>query len=68
MNLKLIIDFALSRLNQKSTWIAIVTAVATLTGMTIAPEVKDAIGGVGMAIVTVALAVMNESARPSSNA
>lgn len=58
--MKALYEFILARLQEKSTWIAIVSTIATVFGATIAPEMQEAIVGTGLAVNTLALTIIKE--------
>lgn len=58
MNFNAILDWILARLQEKSTWAALITFAATITGRQFAPEFAEVITTAGLSIVAVILAAV----------
>jgi hypothetical protein len=58
--MKAIYDYILARLSEKSTWVAIITTLASVVGVSIAPEMQDSIVAVGLAVTTLALTIIKD--------
>lgn len=50
----------IERLKEKSTWIAIFTVLASVGGVTVAPELKEAIISTGLGIVSLVAILTKE--------
>jgi|DEB0MinimDraft_3_1074331.scaffolds.fasta_scaffold56193_3 hypothetical protein len=55
-----ILNWALARLKEKSTWAAIFTLAATALGVTLEPALKEAIITAGMAVSSAVLIGISE--------
>lgn len=53
-------DWLFDRMKEKSTWIAIATALATLVGFKVSPENAELIAQAGVAVATAALVLIRE--------
>ncbi len=53
-------EVILARLQEVSTWTSIVVTVCTLLGVSLAPELKEAIVSTGLVITTLVLAIIKE--------
>lgn len=59
--MKALLDFLLSRLKERSTWTTLLALVATVTGATFAPELKEAIVSAGLGVVSLIAVLTKES-------
>lgn len=64
MNFQTILDWVLARLSEKSTWAALVTFAATITGRQIVPEFADTITTAGLSITALILAAVKTKPTP----
>lgn len=53
-------NWLFDRLTEKSTWAGVITAVGTVCGIVIKPELAVQITGAGVAIASLALFIMKE--------
>ena len=55
-------DWLFDRLTERSTWAGVITAVGTICGVAIKPELAVQITGAGVAIASLALFIVKEKA------
>ena len=64
MNFQAVLDWVLARLQEKSTWAALLTFGATIAGRQIAPELAETITTAGLSITALILAVVKTKPTP----
>lgn len=59
--MKALLGFIIDRLSEKSTWGTLLALVATVTGATFAPELKEAIISAGLGVVSLIAVLTKEN-------